>query len=367
MLRNLFAGVYVECEIAQMCAWISEKWLNKEGIYEQDVDGLSFADPTCSATDVGSLEGLPEDLHFWLWCSTEIPEEPDAEHQLIDGLKHYDCGTDTEIHQGENYPGMETWKTEPHIRHNNTISTKGKYILKQISLPVQCEWPTSLPDQKPVAILVDSESFNPSYFKSEKDISLEVNIKIFTDESFSQAYEDTPNYLLGQRVFVQISLKEDLMDSTFGIEIKHFWGSPDKSVTNNIYFAWINEFCATEEEIRPVESSSPSQLRFSLPSFRFHQRDPKIYLHAFVKACKKEECKAFNLCGSRSKSFASFESDRRKRRSIGDSSHSTVISIPVSIPEKEQEETADEVILNCYGFAIGFGVLLLGANVKLLL
>ena len=96
VLKNLFSGVYVECEITRMCAWMSESWLESKGIFESDVEFLSLADPVCYARDVGSLEGLPMDLHFWIWCSEEIPEE----HENSEGhLAHYDCGTETTIHR----------------------------------------------------------------------------------------------------------------------------------------------------------------------------------------------------------------------------------------------------------------------------
>jgi len=53
-----------------MCAWMPELWLEKNGIEEQDVPWLTFVDTDdeeCQARDIGALEGMPEDAHYWLW------------------------------------------------------------------------------------------------------------------------------------------------------------------------------------------------------------------------------------------------------------------------------------------------------------
>ena len=45
-LEGLLRGdlVYVECKIDQMCAYMSESWLESEGIYESDTPYLTLAD-----------------------------------------------------------------------------------------------------------------------------------------------------------------------------------------------------------------------------------------------------------------------------------------------------------------------------------
>ena len=88
----------------QMCAWMPELWLEKNGIEEQDVPWLTFADTNddeCKARDIGALEGMPEDAHYWLCCSREENEAEREEHGDEEGgLAHYTCGTETSIHQG---------------------------------------------------------------------------------------------------------------------------------------------------------------------------------------------------------------------------------------------------------------------------
>ena len=101
-----------------MCAWMAETWLESLNIQEEDVPMLTFVDindPECVARDVGALEGMPEDMHFWLWCSREETEEHGLHEEEevtttmspLEGavdkpkLAHYTCGTETSIHQGE--------------------------------------------------------------------------------------------------------------------------------------------------------------------------------------------------------------------------------------------------------------------------
>ena len=102
-LTGLLNGglVYVDCQITSMCAFMSETWLESEGIFESDTPFLTLADPSCAATDLGELEGLGDE-HFWLWCSREFTAEEEAEHEEEeghepDGLAHYNCGTDTGV------------------------------------------------------------------------------------------------------------------------------------------------------------------------------------------------------------------------------------------------------------------------------
>lgn len=66
-----------------MCAWMAETWLESINIQEDDVPMLTFKDiddSLCAATDLGALEGMPDDMHFWRWCSREETEEEHGAH-----------------------------------------------------------------------------------------------------------------------------------------------------------------------------------------------------------------------------------------------------------------------------------------------
>ena len=207
-----------------------EKWLAENGIEEEDVPWLTFAeseDEECQARDVGALEGMPEDAHYWLWCSREESEEEREAHGDEEGgLAHYTCGTETSIHQGDADPNGPAWLEEPHIRHNNTISTSNPFLMKQIFLPVECEWPTTSGGDEPMGFPFAKSN---SYFATNNKIDMTVGISLYKTAAFDQLYSEKPKYLLGgsnkDNVFLAIKLISDVPDDV-GINIIHLWASP---------------------------------------------------------------------------------------------------------------------------------------------
>ena len=144
--------MYIECKLTRMCAFLSESWLETQGITEDDTDFLTLNDRSCAAQDFGSFEGLGDE-HFWVWCSREETEEERLEHgDEPGGLAHYDCGTDTGIHSGES--GANGWQIEPHIRHNNSITTPANKMDKKIHIPWECEWPTTSVGDNPLGFRI---------------------------------------------------------------------------------------------------------------------------------------------------------------------------------------------------------------------
>ena len=84
-------------------------------------------------------------------------------------LAHYNCGTDTGIHSGE--PDATGWQIEPHIRHNNTISTPPEKADKKIHIPWECEWPTTSVGDNPLGFKitgVNNVTFDTTQSKSIK-------------------------------------------------------------------------------------------------------------------------------------------------------------------------------------------------------
>ena len=54
-LEGLLNGdlVFIDCQIDSMCAFMSESWLNSEGIFESDTPFLSLGDDSCIAQGLG--------------------------------------------------------------------------------------------------------------------------------------------------------------------------------------------------------------------------------------------------------------------------------------------------------------------------
>ncbi|CBY13253.1 unnamed protein product [Oikopleura dioica] len=283
-----------------MCAWMAETWLESVDIAEEDVPMLTFKDiddPLCAATDLGALEGMPDDMHFWRWCSREETEEEHGAHEEEeeettvgpDGdaapkLSHYTCGTDTGIHQGETGDEItDAWLEEPHIRHNNTIKTNDPYHPRQITIPVECEWPTVGEGNDPLGF--NFRRGGPSYFKTESSIDLSVEIQLFKTRSFTEAHGTKPQFILtGQsEIFISVKFLEEVPSDVW-MQLVHLWASPSRLVhvcsvvacfflvassSQDVFFAWIMGTCEQHSKVQFLESPSKQEARVALPVFMF--------------------------------------------------------------------------------------------------
>ena len=224
-----------------MCAWMTETYLESIDIREEDVPMLTFidsSDPECHARDLGALEGMPEDWHFWLWCSREeIEEEHANEEPELDengepvaeeeGLSHYTCGTRTIIHQGETGSEISSgWQIEPHIQHSNNISTSDPFHMRQITLPIECEWPTTSPGDEPMGFNFPRNG-GPSYFKTVSNVDLTVEIQLFKDSQFTDPYGAKPQFVLqGEReIFISVKFVQQVPNDV-AMHLVHLWASP---------------------------------------------------------------------------------------------------------------------------------------------
>jgi len=244
---------------------MAETWLESFNIEEDDVPMLTFKDiddSLCAATDLGALEGMPADMHFWRWCSREEIEEEHGAHEEEeeettvgpDGeeapkLSHYTCGTDTGIHQGEKSDDITAaWLVEPHIRHNNTIRTSDPFHPRQITIPVECEWPTVADGDDPLGFNL-RRGGGPSYFRTENSIDLSVEIKLFKTSSFTDAYGTKPQFVLhGQsEIFISVKFTEEVPGDVW-MQLVHLWASPGRflfvnSVEHDFYSSELKPGC----------------------------------------------------------------------------------------------------------------------------
>jgi len=80
---------------------------------------------------------------------------------------------------------------EPHIRHNNTIQTKGEGLRKTINIPFECEWPTTSMGADPLGFRIANQPYN---FTTESSIVLKVKMTLYTDSTFQTTFEGRPVY-----------------------------------------------------------------------------------------------------------------------------------------------------------------------------
>jgi len=340
ILKTILEGVYIECQMTKMCAWMPELWLEKNGIEEQDVPWLTFVDENdeeCKARDIGALEGMPEDAHYWLWCSREENEAEREEHGDEEGgLAHYTCGTETSIHQGDADPNGPAWLEEPHIRHNNTIATRNPLLPKQITLPIECEWPTQGSSGSPLGFKFKRGGEQTSYFEANNKIDMEVSISLYKTAAFEELHSRQPKYLLGASsndyIFLAIKLVTNV-PSDVGINVVHLWASPAVSSSQEVYYAWILQGCKTHSKVSFLSSPNKKELRISLPVFMFKDSN-EIYFHTIVKACRGDECSSScSSSGAPITEWSNFNMDRKKfslsriRRSLNEQEDSSLLTI----------------------------------------
>ena len=122
------------------------------------------------------------------------------------------------------------WQEEPHIRHNNTISTSNPLHPRQISLPIECEWPTVGEGNPPLGFNIERKG-GPSYFQTESIINLSVKIQLFKTESFTEAYGTKPKFVLSQgqsEIFISVKFLEEVPNDVW-MQLVHLWASPGTS------------------------------------------------------------------------------------------------------------------------------------------
>ena len=82
-----------------------------------------------------------------------------------------------QVHQGET--DGPAWILEPHIRHNNTIQTNGANLRKTISIPFECEWPTTSVGADPLSFTLGG---TPYRFGTNENLILNVKMTLYQDK-----------------------------------------------------------------------------------------------------------------------------------------------------------------------------------------
>lgn len=162
---------------------------------------------------------------------------------------------------------------------------------KQITLPIECEWPTQSSSGSPLGFNFQRGGEETSYFKANNKIDMEVSISLYRTAQFQELHSQQPKYLLGASsndyIFLAIKLVSNV-PSDVGINIIHLWASPGfyfrvislkiykfhtaASSSQEVYYAWILQGCETHSKVSFLSSPNKQELRISLPVFMFEGR-----------------------------------------------------------------------------------------------
>ena len=127
-------------------------------------------------------------------CRTTTAGQKQWSHNYLVFIYSFYLRVDFKVHQGEVPPPGETlaaWLIEPHIRHNNTIQTWGNNLRKTISIPFECEWPTSSVGADPLGFRIGGGGVE---FATQSNIVLRTGMNLYTDESFLTPFEEQPTF-----------------------------------------------------------------------------------------------------------------------------------------------------------------------------
>ncbi|XP_072520303.1 zona pellucida glycoprotein d [Salminus brasiliensis] len=146
------------------------------------------------------------------------------------------------------------------------------------------------------------------------ELEVKMELSLFKDQTYTEAFRSTPTVQLRDRVFVQVSVTEP--QDFFNLRVDECWATqtPKPNKTLSLFHTLLLNGCVNDETVSFLSKATNyrngtvgqeghngqgSTVRFSFDMFRFVTEPHELYLHCSVQLCTQDhagscitECKS---------------------------------------------------------------------------
>ncbi|XP_028814716.1 zona pellucida glycoprotein d isoform X2 [Denticeps clupeoides] len=134
-------------------------------------------------------------------------------------------------------------------------------------------------------------------FMRVEDLDAKVEMSLFKDATYSEAFSSFPTFQLNDKVYVQVSVTQP--EDIFSLIVKDCWGSQsaEHNQTAGLMYSLLEEGCVSDHTVMFLNETGEdeqvngrnSTVRYSFDMFRFVTEPYDLYLHCNVFLCTPDD------------------------------------------------------------------------------
>ncbi|KAJ0069571.1 hypothetical protein NL108_010390, partial [Boleophthalmus pectinirostris] len=228
--------------------------------------------------------------------SLHLPNEScRAQREVINGVAYYTAKVSKK--QYLFCGGKPLEKNITHIAYSLTLMSNPRItgnIIREpaIKLDFQCVFPYL----RTVSLKYPIVPFFSETVVRVDEVDAKIQMMLYTDHSYTEAYSTAPTIELGHKVFVEVMVTEPA--EFFLLRVDECWATqtPQPNSTAGSVHTLLQNGCVEDDTVTFLNKSNSdfgngagSVVRYSFEMFRFAEEPYDMYLHCAVQLCEPED------------------------------------------------------------------------------
>ncbi|XP_070687464.1 zona pellucida glycoprotein d [Pempheris klunzingeri] len=258
--------------------------------------------------------------------------------------------------------GKPLEKNFTHISYSLSLRSDPQVIGNIIRDPViKIDYTCVYPYIRRVSLPFPVIPFSTETVMRVDDLDATIQMLLYTDESYTNAYTSAPAIELRDKVYVEVTVTEPA--DFFLLRINECWATqfPQPNTTEGSTHTLLLNGCVNDETVsflnttvgQPGRNGESSTIHYSFDMFRFTTEPHNLYLHCTVQLCEPDDQQSCTPnCNSISKREAVREHPTQGLLSYG--------PIKIEMPDRPQSSILTAVVLPVAAvWTVGFFVVIL--------
>ncbi|XP_037306523.2 zona pellucida glycoprotein d [Pungitius pungitius] len=286
------------------------------------------------------------------------------QREVIDGVPYFMSKISKDEYQ---MCGGKPLTEKNHISYSLSLQSDPQVIGNIIRNPViKMDFTCVYPSIRTVSLPFPVIHFASEMVMHVDELDANIQMMLYTDQSYSKAYSSAPTIGLRDKVYVEVTVTEPA--DYFLLRLNECWAtqSPQPNTTAGLLYTLLLNGCVNDETVSFLNVSAgesggngeSSTIRYSFDMFRFTAEPHDLYLHCTVELCTPEEHSSCTPnCNSISKREAMWSDPSLGLLSYG--------PIRIDMPDGHQSSILATVVLPVAGvWILGFFLIVLITVVK---
>ncbi|XP_034391544.1 zona pellucida glycoprotein d [Cyclopterus lumpus] len=214
---------------------------------------------------------------------------------VINGVPYYMAKISKDEYQ---VCGGKPLMRKNHIAYSLSIQSNPQVRGNIIRNPViKMDFTCVYPSIRTVSLPFPVIHFSSEMVMHVDELDAKIQMMLYTDQSYSEAYTSSPTIELRDKVYVEVAVTEPA--DFFLLRVEKCWAtqSPQPNTTEGLVYTLLLNGCVSDETVSFLNVSAgqsgrngeSSIIRYSFDMFRFMTEPHDLYLHCTVELCVPED------------------------------------------------------------------------------